>query len=70
MGGNLFKCLNGEYISIIHRCDEQFDCQGDLQTDELKCKCNSTEIYSEKCKFIINRNEKKMFIFLLAKTKQ
>ena len=67
MGGNLFKCLNYEYISIIHRCDEQFDCQGDLQTDELECKCNSTEIYSEKCKVIVDRNIKKCSFFYFQK---
>ena len=41
--------------------------QVDLQTDQLECKCNFTEIYSEKCKFIVDRNKKECSFFYFQK---
>ena len=66
IGGNLFKCSNGVYISIYFVCDQHVDCKGDTPTDELECECNSTEIYSQKCKYIVKNNVKKYCSFFYS----
>ena len=66
IGGNLFKCSNNEYISILFVCDQHVNSKEDTPTDELECECNSTEIYSQKCKYIVKNNVRKYCLFFYS----
>ena len=39
-------------MSIQYICDDQIDCLGNEHTDEMKCKCKRTQVYSNHCKFV------------------
>ena len=39
-------------MSIQYMCDDQIDCLVNEPTDEMKCQCKRTQVYSNHCKFV------------------
>ena len=56
IGGNIFKCDSGIYISYYFVCDGEIDCSAKEKTDENSCLCNRTQKYSTKCKYLIEKS--------------
>ena len=52
IGTNLVKCNFSTYMSIQYLYDDQIDCLGNEPTDEMKCQCKRTQVYSHHCKFL------------------
>ena len=63
IGGNIFKCGSGIYISYYFVCDGKIDCPSKEKTDENLCHCNRTQKYSTKCKYV---NEKSIAVHTCA----
>ena len=53
----VFKCLNGIYISYKFVCDGNKDCPGEVSIDEIGCECNVILNYTQKCKIIKTSSE-------------
>ena len=51
-GLNLFDCGSSSFISHAFVCDGKVDCPIYNPTDEEECKCNNSNIYPGKCKYI------------------
>ncbi len=56
--GNIFHCVDKAYISMLLVCDGTVDCPGDAW-DEIGCECNTTEVYSSKCKYILDSSSRR-----------
>ena len=52
VGGHIFKCSYGIFISYIFVCDGKNDCPGETSIDEEGCECKTTFYYTSKCKLI------------------
>ena len=57
--GNIFECSGKVFISHVLLCDGKQDCPHDA-SDEIGCKCSSSEFYHSKCKYVITSNEKEV----------
>ncbi len=66
IGGKLFLCPDGTYISVVSLCDGTNDCPGDEPIDERKCHCHSAEYKTVLCKYLhTNENKDDMLTFIL-----
>ena len=61
-GGNLFKCTNGEYISVLSLDDGIVDCVSTNATDERECEHRYT-LSLNICKSFTQRKNKKLRSF-------
>ena len=53
--GNVFECGDGIFVSYAYVCDGKKDCPGNIPFDETECICESSQVLSNKCKYIITK---------------
>ncbi len=64
IGGNLLKCEEGRYVSILSICDGTKDCPENTGLDETDCECNLTSNQHNVCVNAV----KKLFHYILNDT--
>ena len=63
VGGNIFQCKGGSYISASYLCDGIIDCPNGNKIDEVGCLCHNTDNYTHKCKHLDEQNKTCSFFY-------
>ena len=69
IGGNLFQCEGGYFISASYLCDGIKDCTTGSNIDEVGCLCHDTDSYTNKCKYLDKQKETCSFFYFKQKGK-